>query len=175
MHNIRAMIELKSSSGNKPMRLSVISTTVFSVLLGASAWAEIYETTDEEGNTVFSDVPTRESQLVDLPEANIADSVERPPQPATKSVPSPQPASSQTQRQSTSEAEDDDDDVYLIGDSYDKRLEEKMAKERRQEVLEGERPHEVLGADPPRDMGEAGKLEKARPAPHPAPHVAPRR
>lgn len=157
------------------MRTKLIARTLLILLLSSAAFAEIYETTDEQGNTVFTDTPSREAEVVDLPEANIADSVEPAPRPAAEAAPPRSPSSTKQQATDNDAGEEDEDNVYIIGDNYDERLEEKAARERRQEVLEGERPHEVLDADPPRDIREADRVDHARPAPHRAPHVAPRR
>jgi hypothetical protein len=54
---------------------------IFPVLLGAGlvAKAQVYQSTDEEGNVSFSDQPTPESKEVVVPEPNVGDSVEVPP------------------------------------------------------------------------------------------------
>ena len=142
------------------MGLLIAVTTV-------SAWAEIYETTDEQGNKVFTDAPSGEAQVVDLPEANIADSVE----PAPRPTPEKTPSASHPGGQSGGQQNVDDDGVYIIGDANNDRIEEKVARERRQEVLEGERPQEVLDAAPPRDIEKADHIKQQAPAQHRAPHV----
>lgn len=143
--------------------------------MAGSAWAEIYETTDEQGNKVFTDAPSGEAKVVDLPEANIADSVEPAPRAAPSKTPSKTPSGTPSAArpgaQSGESQDDDDDGVYIIGDANNDRLEEKMERERRQEVLEGERPHEVLDATPPRDIEKADHIKQQAPAQHRAPSV----
>ena len=46
---------------------------------------EVYQSTDEKGNPVFSDVPTEGSEAIQIQQPNVGDSVEVPP-------PSPEPA-----------------------------------------------------------------------------------
>jgi hypothetical protein len=150
----------------------LIGPTLLIVLLSKGAWGQIYKTTDEEGNTVFTDIPPSEkSEVVDLPAANIADSVEPAPRPA------PQPET----RKSPSGPESDEvdpqpgDNVTIIGDTHNDRLEEQLAREKRhdvlqakppREVLEGERPKEIIDADPPRDVRKADHLEHRAPPVH---------
>ena len=49
------------------------------------AFAQVYRSTDAEGNVTFSDQPTSESEAVNVPPTNVGDSVEVPP-------PAPEPA-----------------------------------------------------------------------------------
>ena len=46
---------------------------------------EVYQSTDEKGNPVFSDVPTEGSEAIQIQQPNVGDSVDVPP-------PSPEPA-----------------------------------------------------------------------------------
>ena len=83
--------------------------TLLIVLLSGPTWGEIYKTTDEEGNTVFTDVPpTEQSELVDLPDANIADSVEPAPRSEAEASPPSQ--------KSVGASPQPDDNVTIIGD-----------------------------------------------------------
>jgi len=54
---------------------------IFSALLGISlmAQAQVYQSTDEEGNVSFSDQPTPDSKEIVVPETNVGDSVDVPP------------------------------------------------------------------------------------------------
>jgi hypothetical protein len=45
------------------------------------AGAQVYQSTDEQGNPVFSDSPTPGSEAVEVPEPNLGDAVEVPPPP----------------------------------------------------------------------------------------------
>ena len=136
----------------------------FALVLSGGAWAEIYETTDSEGNKVFTDTPTQEAEVVDLPEANIADAVKPAPRPEPEAAPAPGAATPAQPQQK-------DDGVYIIGDTHNERLEEKIARERRQEVLDAESPHEVLDAEAPREVLDAEQRHEAiEGVPHRAPH-----
>ena len=132
------------------MKHPILNAACALLLAGSSAWAEIYETTDSEGNKVFTDSPTGAAKIVDLPEANTADGVEVPPAPpaapaapARSAIPAAGPQGSRSV--------DDDDDVYIIGNQYNERVEEEVAREHRNEVLEGEPRHEVLEGETPRE------------------------
>ena len=62
------------------------------LLLGFSlaAHAQVYQSTDADGNVTFSDQPTPESEEVVVPETNVGDSVDVPP-PAPEPVVEPEP------------------------------------------------------------------------------------
>ena len=63
------------------MKASIMFTACCMALtFGNVASAEIYETKDAQGNTVFTDTPTAEAREVDLQKSNIADPVKRIPQ-----------------------------------------------------------------------------------------------
>ena len=146
------------------MRQGIISAALLAALACGSALAEIYETTDSEGNKVFTDTPTSDANVVDVQEANIADAVEPGPEP----TPAPKPAGGSQATGNSQGAQSQDDGVYIIGDSRNERLEEEIAREKRHEVLEGEKPKEVLEAGHP---GAVERVEHGAPVPHRAPHV----
>jgi hypothetical protein len=79
--------------------------------LGVEAQQQIYETTDEQGNRVFTDAPpTEEAKPVELGTSNIADSVEvRPPEPTP--VPRKNPAPDGELHQDTPAYIGGDDDL----------------------------------------------------------------
>ncbi len=54
---------------------------IFPALLSISlmAQAQVYQSTDEEGNVSFSDQPTPDSKEIVVPETNVGDSVDVPP------------------------------------------------------------------------------------------------
>lgn len=66
--------------------LKSFSTCLVALALTGTAWAEIYESKDAEGNPVFTDSPAAEgSHVVDLQETNIVDApsdTPRAPEPA---------------------------------------------------------------------------------------------
>ena len=146
------------------MKQHIFSAILVTALAHSSAWAEIYETTDSEGNKVFTDTPTSEAEIVNVPEANVADAVE----PRPTETPSPRPAAGAQPNGNSEGSQEHDDGVYIIGDSRNEQLEEEIARERRHDVLEGEKPHEVLDAEKP---GAVERIEHGAPAPHRAKHI----
>ncbi len=62
-------------------QMRTFSVLVFSALLSMclAAQAQVYQSTDEEGNVSFSDQPTQDSKEIVVPEPNVGDSVEVPP------------------------------------------------------------------------------------------------
>lgn len=71
--------------------LKTFSTCLVALALHSTAWAQIYETKDAEGNVEFTDSPATEgAEVVDLPETNLADApppeVQEESQPGTEVV-----------------------------------------------------------------------------------------
>ena len=58
--------------------------------LSANAFAEVYQSTDSEGNTSFSDTPSVGSKEIAVPETNVGDSV-KVPEPSAEPEPEPVP------------------------------------------------------------------------------------
>jgi hypothetical protein len=57
--------------------------------LSGNAFAQVYQSTDSEGNTSFSDTPSAGSKEIEVPETNVGDSVKVPevsvePEPVSK-------------------------------------------------------------------------------------------
>ena len=55
--------------------------------LAGNAFAQVYKSTDEEGNVIYSDTPTQDSDEVEVPRTNVVDPGEVPefvPEPAPK-------------------------------------------------------------------------------------------
>ena len=65
----------------KFFRILVLNVFIVAPLLGFSlaAHAQIYQSTDADGNVTFSDQPTPESKEVNVPDTNVGDSVDVPP------------------------------------------------------------------------------------------------
>ena len=55
-----------------------------------TAFAQVYQSTDADGNIVFSDTPTPSSQEIQIPEPNLSDAV-KVPEPILKPEPGPEP------------------------------------------------------------------------------------
>ena len=80
--------------------------------LSGAAFAQVYKSTDSEGNVTFSDTPSDGSEAVQVEEANVADPVEVPEN--TSPPPAPKPKVIKTERppEVTVEKDYDDDDGY---------------------------------------------------------------
>src|SRR5262245_34543064 len=85
---------------------------IIGITLSGAASAEIYETKDAEGNTVFSDIPSQGAEKIKLPKTNSAD-----PPVDIPSLDPPEAASEKPQQRPATTADrqdDEDDDDYLI-------------------------------------------------------------
>jgi len=87
---------------------------VLGLVLQGTAVAQIYESTDAEGVPEFSDTPSAGSEVVDLPETNVAE--EPPGIPAAPQAEAPRPAPAPTGN-SGGEIGEPSYDVY--GGDYD--------------------------------------------------------
>ena len=58
--------------------------------LSANAFAQVYQSTDSEGNPSFSDTPSAGSEEIEVPETNVGDSV-KVPEPSAEPEPAPKP------------------------------------------------------------------------------------
>ena len=83
---------------------------LFPLLLGLSctAAAQVYKSTDADGNVVFSDTPAADSEEVEISEPNIADPVEVP-----ENVPPPEPPPKAVEPQKRESGEE------LVGENYE--------------------------------------------------------
>ncbi len=146
-----------------PIRSLIVSGII--ALAGSGvAWAEIYETRDAEGNPVFTDTPTPDSEVVDLPEANVADPVNVPStareadQDEGGKPSQPMPGSQGTVRHDNSPVIVTDDEREIdapeagweIGEA--EARDEVLEADPRREVLEAEPRHETSGAEPRREV-----------------------
>jgi hypothetical protein len=134
------------------MEISIrILAFILAIGLSGSALADIYETKDADGNTVFTDTPTSNANKVDLPETNVADAVKEMPHSAPEAAAKPKPGTGQTAGQ---------DDVVVTHDNRNERLEQELAEERPHEVLNTEKRHEVGDTEDVRH--EVGDTEDVR-------------
>ena len=86
--------------------LTVASTT--------AALAEVYQSTDADGNTVFSDKPMPDSVEIDVEPPNVADPFAIPAAPAElPEKPEPQPEPTTQQQIESGDRSYDDDDDYI--------------------------------------------------------------
>lgn len=82
------MIRVGYTTGDKPMKI-LMTLPAYCVALALSwgAQAEIYESTNAQGNPVFTDTPTAGAEKIDLPQENIADAVKMSPEPMSVDEP----------------------------------------------------------------------------------------
>jgi hypothetical protein len=66
---------------------NVLAACIIGMALTAAASAEIYQSKDAQGNTVYSDKPSQGAQPVNLPKTNAADPVVEMPRPAATTEP----------------------------------------------------------------------------------------
>ena len=132
------------------MKIRIV-TLAWACLLASSAQAEIYQSTDAQGNAVFSDSPSADARQVTLPAENISDAVE---------VPATSPANS------PGEGSHRGPTVVVIPDDHNEAVEEAAASgerhegrdaEERHEVRDAEERHEVLDAEPRHAVGDFGE------------------
>ena len=83
---------------------------LFPLMLGLSCTlqAQVYKSTDADGNVIFSDTPTADSEEVEIPEPNLSDPVEVP-----EYVPPPEPPPKAAQPINR------DNELELVGESYE--------------------------------------------------------
>jgi hypothetical protein len=76
----------------KFFRILVLNAFIAASLTGLilPAHAQVYQSTDADGNVLFSDQPTPASEAVKIPETNVGDSIDVPP-PAPDPVVEPKP------------------------------------------------------------------------------------
>ncbi len=83
---------------------------LFPLLLGLScaASAQVYKSTDADGNVTYSDTPSTGSEAVQVEETNVADPVKVPENATPAPTPEPEVVKQQTSPRSTVETHDDD-------------------------------------------------------------------
>jgi Domain of unknown function (DUF4124) len=129
------------------MNLKTFSTCLMALALHSTAWAEIYETTDAQGNPEFTDSPPSPgAQVITLPQTNIADAPAPEPQEASapQSLEGEDAPAQENNTVIIHDRNDDEDEVY------DEYLERERAFERRDPAA----PNEVLDAEAPREVGD---------------------
>jgi len=93
--------------------------------LSCSALAQVYKSTDADGNVIFSDTPAAGSEEVEITAPNVGDPVEVP---ANVTAPEPKPKAVETQKR-----EPGDElvgEVYVKDDEGRKRLRERRPRPR---------------------------------------------
>lgn len=133
--------------------IKLASGCILALALANAVQAEIYQSKDESGQTVFTDSPTPGATKVELPEGNIADSVEPRPQAAPAKPAAPAPATTAGEHT-----------VVVTPHNRNDDLEDELLRRRRHELRDGElhQEHDRNG-------------EVARPLPAARPHPGGRR
>jgi Domain of unknown function (DUF4124) len=148
-------------AGVLPMNvIRVLFPIILGLAVSSTVSSQVYESKDDQGNTVFSDRPTEGAEVVKVPATNSADPVAEIPRPA-QSAATPDasrrntasPAGA-TQRQ----ADEDDEYIYYGGGAFNND-----AAEQRREELQDRREE---GADKP--GREPPQVEPHRNVPRPA-------
>lgn len=90
--------------------------------LSSSAFAQVYKSTDSEGNVTFSDTPSTDSKAVEVEKTNVADPVKVP----ENTSPAPEPKVVKTDRPPEAPVEkeyrdDDDGNRYIRRRAIHKR------------------------------------------------------
>lgn len=93
------------------IKFRVLLVPVF-LCLSSTAFAQVYKSTDAEGNVTFSDTPSTDSKAVEVEETNVADPVKVPEN--LFPTPAPEPKAVKTDRPPEAPVEKDygDDDGY---------------------------------------------------------------
>jgi hypothetical protein len=99
--------------------------------LSGSAWAQIYESRDAEGNPVYTDTPAAAEKEIYLPKSNIADAVKESPDETPAPAASPSATGGVEGRSTTTITHDDPE------------AQRERGNEGRHEVLDAEPRHEV--------------------------------
>jgi hypothetical protein len=126
--------------------LRTFLTCLVALALHSAAWAEIYETTDAQGNTEFTDSPADEgAEVVELQQTNLADA--------------PQPEA-QTEEQAETVAVEQqpvgENNTIIIHDGNDNDgYDDSLARERALNELDPAAPREVLDGEAPREIGDS--------------------
>ena len=135
------------------MKLWITSLAcMLAMALSTAVRAEIYESKDSEGKPVFTDTPTAGAEKVVLPQENIADAVEVPPE--ARAAEAPATGIPLDNKESTAHG-----DVVVVPDSRNERQDSELAADRPHEVLEAEKRYEV-GDNPSAE--EIERREQAR-------------
>ena len=144
--------------------LKTFSICLVALALHSTAWAQIYETKDAEGNPQFTDSPPTEgAEVVDLPETNLADA---PPPEAQQESQSATEAVEQApvQENDTVILHDGNDNDGYGNSVYDDDAARQRAIERRNGIAPGavgdpgyEMPREVGDSESqmPREVGDS--------------------
>ncbi len=123
---------------------NILLSCILGVALSSAASAEIYQSQDAQGNTVFSDMPSQGAEKVKVPPTNAAEPVAITPRPE----PSPDAAETRAKPRKSSAkpagAEDEKrDNEYLdYGDNYydHDEIDDRTRREKRRDEGDSAKP-----------------------------------
>ncbi len=133
--------------------LKIVTACVVALAFHNTAWAQVYETTDAEGNPEFTDSPAAEgAEEVDLPETNLIN----PPQPESQ-------AQSQPDTEVVEQAPVQENNTVIVhdgndNDDYDDGVyDDELARQRAIDRREAAEPGAVgdPGYEMPREVGDS--------------------
>ena len=111
----------------------VLLPCIIGVALSGAASAEIYQSKDAQGNTVYSDMPSQGAEAVKVPPTNSADPVAITPRPPSPPETPAKPKKS-SGRPASAEDEETDDDYLYYGDNYNRdEIDDRTEREKRRD------------------------------------------
>lgn len=138
------------------MRVSkVLLACVIGLGFSATASAEIYQSKDAQGNTVYSDMPSQGAAAVKVPPTNSADPVavtpRPPPSPETPET-AARPRKAAATPSSSEHEETDHDDLYYGDHNYDNAVDDQTKREKRRDDGEAKPKRDRPVATPQRNV-----------------------
>jgi Domain of unknown function (DUF4124) len=131
----------------------VLLPCIMGVALSAAASAEVYESKDAQGNTVFSDMPSQGAEKVKVPPTNAADPIAITPGPEPSPETPAKPKKSSVRPDSSEQRDTDDeypDDDYLYyGDNDD---DDQTRREKRRDEDAKPKRERPIKLTPPRNV-----------------------
>jgi hypothetical protein len=123
--------------------LRTFSTCLVALALHSAAWAEIYETTNAQGNPEFTDSPADEgAEVIELQQTNLADA----PQPDTQEE-------EQTDTVAVEQEPVEENNTVIIHDGNDNDgYDDALVRERAFNELDPAAPREALDGETPREV-----------------------
>jgi hypothetical protein len=130
--------------------VKTFSACLITAALSGAAWAEVYETTDAEGNPEFTNSPTAaDAKVVDIPPTNVIDAPQAEPQAQAQEL---QAETEPEQQQPAQE----NNTVIIDNPNTNEVYDEALAKQRAFERMDPAAPHEVgdSNSQMPREVGD---------------------
>jgi hypothetical protein len=110
------------------------SFCLFAATLSSAASAEVYQSKDAQGNTVFSDTPSQGAEAVKVSPTNSADPVAIPPRPPESEEKPAKPRKRTGNTADSGGVELADDDYLYYGDDYElDDVDERIRREHRRD------------------------------------------